>query len=107
MTRQRKESTRQRATLRLLLLGAAVTTTLVACGSNDPNQGAAATTQTAVDMAVPEALRFTAPFVGGGVQPGESGDLSYTFTEPGSYQVGCHQPGHYAAGMKIDVTVEQ
>jgi uncharacterized cupredoxin-like copper-binding protein len=40
------------------------------------------------------------------VQPGDSGDLSYTFNEPGTYQVGCHQPGHYAAGMKIDVTVE-
>jgi uncharacterized cupredoxin-like copper-binding protein len=40
------------------------------------------------------------------VQPGDSGELSYTFSEPGTYQVGCHQPGHYAAGMKIDVTVE-
>lgn len=40
------------------------------------------------------------------VQPGDSGELSYTFSEPGAYQVGCHQPGHYAAGMKINVTVE-
>lgn len=40
------------------------------------------------------------------LQPGESGALSYTFDEPGTYQVGCHQPGHYAAGMIIDVTVE-
>lgn len=40
------------------------------------------------------------------VQPGDSGELSYTFTEPGTYEVGCHQPGHYAAGMKIDVTVQ-
>ena len=40
------------------------------------------------------------------VQPGELGELSYTFSEPGSYEVGCHQPGHYAAGMKIDVTVK-
>ena len=40
------------------------------------------------------------------LQPGESGELSYTFSEPGAYQVGCHQPGHYEAGMKIDVTVE-
>lgn len=39
------------------------------------------------------------------VQPGDSGELSYTFDEPGTYEVGCHQPGHYAAGMKIDVTV--
>ncbi|MEZ5220336.1 MAG: plastocyanin/azurin family copper-binding protein [Ilumatobacteraceae bacterium] len=40
------------------------------------------------------------------VQPGASGELSYTFDQPGTYEVGCHQPGHYAAGMKIDVTVE-
>lgn len=40
------------------------------------------------------------------VQPGDSGELSYTFSEAGSFQVGCHQPGHYAAGMKIDVIVE-
>ncbi len=40
------------------------------------------------------------------LQPGESGELSYTFDLPGTYQIGCHQPGHYAAGMKIQVTVE-
>jgi uncharacterized cupredoxin-like copper-binding protein len=40
------------------------------------------------------------------VQPGAAGQLSYTFTEPGTYEVGCHQPGHYGAGMKIEVTVE-
>lgn len=41
------------------------------------------------------------------VQPGDSGELSYTFDQPGTIQIGCHQPGHYAAGMKIDITVEQ
>lgn len=41
------------------------------------------------------------------LEPGASGELSYTFDQPGTYEVGCHQPGHYAAGMKIDVTVEQ
>ncbi|MEQ1699506.1 MAG: plastocyanin/azurin family copper-binding protein [Ilumatobacteraceae bacterium] len=40
------------------------------------------------------------------VEPGDSGELSYTFEHPGTFEVGCHQPGHYAAGMKIDVTVE-
>lgn len=40
------------------------------------------------------------------LQPGESGELTYTFDEAGTFEVGCHQPGHYAAGMKIDVTVE-
>jgi uncharacterized cupredoxin-like copper-binding protein len=40
------------------------------------------------------------------VQPGAAGALAYTFAEPGTYEVGCHQPGHYGAGMKIEVTVE-
>lgn len=40
------------------------------------------------------------------LQPGESGELSFTFDKSGVYQIGCHQPGHYAAGMKIEVTVE-
>ena len=39
------------------------------------------------------------------VQPGAAGELAYTFTEPGTYEVGCHQPGHYGAGMKIEVIV--
>lgn len=40
------------------------------------------------------------------VQPGATGELSYNFAEPGTYEVGCHQPGHYGAGMRIEVTVE-
>ncbi|MBI5088574.1 MAG: hypothetical protein HZB15_06860 [Actinobacteria bacterium] len=48
---------------RSLLMIVAVTTTVVACGSAD--NGAAPST-TAVNLAVPEALRFTAPLVGGG-----------------------------------------
>ena len=39
------------------------------------------------------------------VEPGETGELTYTFAESGSLEIGCHQPGHYEAGMKIDVTV--
>ena len=44
----------------------AATTALLACRSNEPDLGSAATTETAGDTAVPEALRFTAPLVGGG-----------------------------------------
>ena len=40
------------------------------------------------------------------LQPGDSGELSFTFDKSGVYQIGCHQPGHYAAGMKIEVTVK-
>lgn len=37
--------------------------------------------------------------------PGENGELSYTFDQPGTFEIGCHQPGHYAAGMKMQITV--
>ncbi|HNJ96649.1 MAG TPA: plastocyanin/azurin family copper-binding protein [Piscinibacter sp.] len=39
------------------------------------------------------------------VQPGAQGTLTYTFDAPGTYEIGCHQPGHYAAGMTITVIV--
>jgi uncharacterized cupredoxin-like copper-binding protein len=39
------------------------------------------------------------------VDPGETGELTHTFDEAGRHEIGCHQPGHYAAGMKITVAV--
>jgi uncharacterized cupredoxin-like copper-binding protein len=39
------------------------------------------------------------------VAPGETGEITYTFDQPGSLEIGCHEPGHYEAGMKIAVTV--
>jgi len=33
------------------------------------------------------------------VAPGESGTLIWKFTSPGTIKFGCHEPGHYAAGM--------
>ena len=39
------------------------------------------------------------------VVPGDSGDLHYTFEEPGTVLIGCHEPGHYRGGMKATVTV--
>lgn len=39
------------------------------------------------------------------LQPGKSGDLTYRFEEAGTFEIGCHEPGHYAAGMKITVNV--
>ena len=38
------------------------------------------------------------------VEPGKSGQLTHTFTDAGSVEIGCHEPGHYAAGMKLAVT---
>lgn len=39
------------------------------------------------------------------VQPGKTGTLTYTFSKAGQILIGCHQPGHYAAGMKVAVTI--
>jgi uncharacterized cupredoxin-like copper-binding protein len=39
------------------------------------------------------------------VEPGASGTLTYTFDEAGELLVGCHEPGHYEAGMVAPVTV--
>jgi len=39
------------------------------------------------------------------VKPGKTGELTYTFARRGSLLIGCHEKGHYAAGMKMGVTV--
>jgi uncharacterized cupredoxin-like copper-binding protein len=39
------------------------------------------------------------------VDPGKTGSLTYTFDKPATLVIGCHQAGHYTAGMKIAVTV--
>jgi uncharacterized cupredoxin-like copper-binding protein len=39
------------------------------------------------------------------VNPGKTGALTHTFDDVGTIEIGCHQPGHYTAGMKIAVTV--
>lgn len=39
------------------------------------------------------------------VEPGDTAELTYTFDDAGTVEIGCHQPGHYDAGMKIDVEV--
>lgn len=39
------------------------------------------------------------------VAPGKEADLTHKFEEAGTFEVGCHEPGHYDAGMKIEVVV--
>ena len=37
---------------------------------------------------------------------GETKELTWHFSEAGTVLIGCHQPGHYAAGMAGAVTIE-
>ena len=39
------------------------------------------------------------------VGPGNAGSLTHTFKAGDTLVIGCHQPGHYAAGMKLAVVV--
>ena len=40
------------------------------------------------------------------VDPGQTGELTHTFDKAGkALIIGCHETGHYAAGMKMTVTV--
>jgi uncharacterized cupredoxin-like copper-binding protein len=39
------------------------------------------------------------------IEPGQMGELVHTFDEAGPMIVGCHEPGHYDAGMQIAVNV--
>jgi uncharacterized cupredoxin-like copper-binding protein len=40
------------------------------------------------------------------VIPGKTGELTHTFDKAGeALIIGCHETGHYAAGMKLTVTV--
>ena len=39
--------------------------------------------------------------------PGQSRSLIWVFTKAGSVEYGCHEPGHFAAGMVGTITIEQ
>ena len=39
------------------------------------------------------------------VKPGDTGSLTYTFEQGEAVLIGCHQPGHYQAGMKLTLPV--
>jgi uncharacterized cupredoxin-like copper-binding protein len=40
------------------------------------------------------------------LEPGQTKELTWNFTNPGEFIYGCHVPGHYDAGMKAPVIVE-
>jgi len=39
------------------------------------------------------------------IAPGQTTDLLWAFPSPGEYQMACHVPGHFEAGMKATFTV--
>ena len=39
------------------------------------------------------------------VDPGQTSDLATTFNDAGEFLIGCHQPGHWEAGMKATLKV--
>ncbi len=39
------------------------------------------------------------------VEPGETGTLTHTFQSGDEVVIGCHETGHYAAGMKLTIDV--
>jgi uncharacterized cupredoxin-like copper-binding protein len=39
------------------------------------------------------------------VAPGRTGRITHRFDKRGTFMIGCHQPGHYAAGMVAKITV--
>ena len=39
--------------------------------------------------------------------PGETGELVWTFTKQGTFEAACNIPGHYQAGMKATIDVDQ
>ena len=40
-----------------------------------------------------------------GIAPGKTAELAWTFTEPGDFELACHRPGHYEAGMHVAIKV--
>ncbi len=38
--------------------------------------------------------------------PGTTVTQDFTFTKPGQYEFACHVPGHYEAGMKLEIVVQ-
>lgn len=39
------------------------------------------------------------------LEPGETGELTWHFTDTGTIQYACHEPGHYAGGMIGEIAI--
>jgi len=49
---------------------------------------------------------IVAPFDMLVLEPGERAQITFTPSEAGTFELGCFQPGHYEAGMKVSFVVE-
>ncbi len=56
----------------------------------------------AMDMPTSDMSDMDGDFV---LEPGTSGEVTMTFDEAGSTIIGCHEPGHWEAGMRVEVTI--
>jgi uncharacterized cupredoxin-like copper-binding protein len=56
----------------------------------------------AMDMPTSDMSDMDGDFV---LEPGTSGEVTMTFNEAGSTIIGCHEPGHWEAGMRVEVTI--
>jgi uncharacterized cupredoxin-like copper-binding protein len=39
------------------------------------------------------------------LQPGETKQLTWRFSDGGTFEYACHEPGHYEGGMRGQITV--
>lgn len=39
------------------------------------------------------------------VEPGQTGEITYSFAKPGTTLIGCHEVGHYAGGMVATIVI--
>jgi uncharacterized cupredoxin-like copper-binding protein len=71
-----------------------------------PNDGRAVHDATFGDEATQEAVADgKEKRQGVEVGPNNTKEYVYTFSQPGTLIIGCHQPGHYRQGMKVRVNV--
>jgi uncharacterized cupredoxin-like copper-binding protein len=39
------------------------------------------------------------------VKPGDTGELTHTFTDGDTVLIACHEPGHFDAGMRLNIVI--
>ena len=76
--------------------GSATSSTTASTTTMAPMHGMARSVRVHPGMSDPNAVS---------VEPGATGELTFTFGKPTQLIIGCHEPGHYEAGMKAVISV--